>query len=268
MNVTRNQWGNIALVVPVVLVNVFAVVGQAGWALDHLFGDGRLAVAAAVMFAVTVESVGVFLAAEAHRSLMAGDAALRLRLASYLVAGLAGALNYHHFAPTLAPNTSAVTFGAMSAISPWMWAIRSRSLRRAELRAAGLIDPRTVRFSTARWLLWFRPTWEAYRRAVWLGEQDPLKAINLTAPEDATVTVEPLPAPAVEAPKPALAVKPDPDRSRVLAAIVRDINKGAKPSIRSVKAAHKVGTDTARELIAEATERAEASRVVPIGGHQ
>ena len=272
MSLTRNQWINVALVVPVVLVNVFAVYGQAGWALDHLFSKGPDAarIGLAVMFAVTVESVGVYLAAEAHFALMAGDAALRLRVAAGTVAALVGGLNYHHYAPTLDPNTPAVTFAVMSAISPHLWAIRSRSLRRAELRAAGLIDARTVRFSVARWVLWFRPTWTAYRHAVWVGEQDPMKAIELTTPE----TVEDRPPPAVSdvavTVEPAkTAPKPDADRARIVNAIVRDIRAGKPVSARSVRSTHRIGHAKASEYVTEARERVAQGQVVAInGGHQ
>lgn len=166
---------NAALVVPLALVNGFAVYGQALWALDNI----TRWLIIAVLFAVALESIGLFLAAEAHSALMAGDAALRLRAGSYGVAAVVGTLNYSHWAPDWSANPKAVTFAALSAVSPWLWSIRSRSMHRAELRAKGLIDPRTVRFSAARWLLYPGPSFTAFRRAVWVGETDPALAAAL-----------------------------------------------------------------------------------------
>ena len=190
------------LVVPLVLVNGFAVYGQAEWAKANLSSDPWVA----YLFALAVESVALFLAAEAHSALMAGDAAFRLRLASYGVACLVGGLNYSHWAPEWSPTAKAVTFAAMSTVSPWLWSIRSRGMHRAQLRSMGLVDPRTVRFSAARWVLYPRPTFIAYRRAVWAAETDPQRAILLLdaprppqAPPAPPVPVDDTPAP-VEAP--------------------------------------------------------------------
>ena len=166
---------NTALVVPLVLVNAFAMYGQGQWALVHIASG--LAIAGA--FAVALESIAVYLAYEAHAALMAGDAALRLRLASYAAGMLVGGLNYEVHAPDWAPNPAAVTFAAMSAVSPWLWSIRSRSMHRDQLRSAGLIDPRSVRFSAARWLLYPVRTFRAFRRAVWVGVVDPAVAVGL-----------------------------------------------------------------------------------------
>lgn len=170
-----------ALVVPLVLVNAAAIFGQAGWAYEQLVASWILA----YLFAGALESIGVYLAAEAHAALMAGDASGRLRLGSYAVGGLVGALNYAHFSGRgFSPNALAITFGALSSISPWLWAIRSRSINRDRLRTLGLVDPRAVRFSALRWLLHFGRTWRAFRAAVWAGETDPRAAVALAEPPD------------------------------------------------------------------------------------
>lgn len=164
----------IALVVPLLLVNSAALYGQAGWAYDHL-GHNR---AVAVLFAAAVELIGVYLAAEAHGALMAGDASARLRLGSYLIGLLVGVLNYAHFAgPAYAPNPVALTFGLLSSISPWLWSIRSRSMNRDRLRELGQIDPRAVRFSLLRWFMFPVRTVRAFRGAVWTGEVQPAAAV-------------------------------------------------------------------------------------------
>jgi hypothetical protein len=175
---SRARWA--ALIAPLLLVNGVAGWGQTAWALEHVTPHLVLAVAVAV----TIESIGVYLAFEAHSALMAGDAALRLRLGSYLVGLLAGTLNYWHFAPTpVHPTAEAVTFGVLSAVSPWLWAIRSRSLSREQLRAQGLIDPRSVKFTSAQWLWFPVQSLRALRQAVWAGETNPAKARELVVPK-------------------------------------------------------------------------------------
>lgn len=165
-----------ALVVPLLLVNTAAIYGQAGWAYDHL-GHGR---AIAVLFAAAVESIGVYLAAEAHAALMAGDASARLRLGSYLVGILVGSLNYAHFADAgYHPNPLAITFGLLSSISPMLWSIRSRSMNRDRLRELGQVDPRAVRFSILRWALFPVRTGSAFRAAVWAGIVQPAEAVAI-----------------------------------------------------------------------------------------
>lgn len=171
----RQVLRTVALIVPLLLVNSAAIYGQQGWAYDHI-GHDR---AVALMFAAAVESIGVYLAAEAHAALMAGDASARLRLGSYLVGLLVGALNYAHFSgPGYQVNPLALTFGLLSSISPMLWAIRSRSMNRDRLRELGLIDPRAVRFSLLRWLLFPIRCWFAFRNAVWEGIVQPAEAVT------------------------------------------------------------------------------------------
>src|SRR5690606_12750718 len=69
------------LAIPLVLVNAAAVYGQVQWATANLT-SGNVGLAA--LFALTVESIAVYLAYEAHAALLAGDASFRLRVASYL----------------------------------------------------------------------------------------------------------------------------------------------------------------------------------------
>src|SRR5690606_33069174 len=158
------------LVAPLVLVNAAAIFGQVQWAAGHLTGGNYYG---AALFALTLESIAVYLAYEAHAALISGDASFRLRAASYLAAGVVGTLNYSHFAvDNFAPTTAAVAFGGLSTISPWLWSIRSRSLRRDQLRAAGLIDPRSAHFAAAKWVNFPIRTLRAYRWSVDHGVQE------------------------------------------------------------------------------------------------
>ena len=74
---------------------------------------------------------------------------------------------------------AAVTFGMMSAISPWLWTAYSRRVSRPLLKARGLIEDHSVRLGVTRW------SWHAYRcvvttwLATWEGVNRPAGAIAL-----------------------------------------------------------------------------------------
>jgi hypothetical protein len=166
--------------VPVILVNAVAFSGQLAFLRTHL----PWTPAGQVLVAVTLESVAVYLAWQAHLALAADDSALRLRLAAYGFAAIIGVMNYSHYmAPHWRPTFAAVTFGLMSVSSPWLWSVHSRRASRDELKAKGLIEPHAVRLGGTRW------TWHPWRsakvmwHATWLGENDPAKAIALAEPE-------------------------------------------------------------------------------------
>lgn len=169
---------NAALLIPLILVNTLAGWSQFGWAEDELAAAGRAtAMLAGLGFAAALESVAVYLAYETHAARLAGDAAGWLAAASYAVAGFAATVQYSHWSGQ--SRTLAMVFAVMSGISPWLWAIRSRSIHRAQLRAAGLIEPRAVKFGRARWALYPGRTFKAFRAAVWAGTVDPSEALRM-----------------------------------------------------------------------------------------
>lgn len=162
------------LVGAIVGVNIVAVAGQVTafqaapfhWTLLGALG------AAAV-----VESIAIFIGWHAHVALIEGDSVFRLRAGSYAVAAAVATLNYHHYSPDWSLDDQAAMFGAASMLSPWLWAIHSRHLHRADLRRKGLIDPRAPKFSLLRWLLHRPETWQALKWAVRHSEQSPTAAI-------------------------------------------------------------------------------------------
>lgn len=177
----RTVW----FVVPLVLVNLVAVYGQVGWARDHLhaaslptvpgyswagYGLTVVNLALALMFAAVLESIGLYLSAEAHAALMHRDPALKLRLASYGMGLVAGVINYSHYAHDWHPTTEALAFGLLSTISPWLWTIRARARSRASLVDQGLIDERAAHFAAAKWINFPVHTLKAFRLAVSTGE--------------------------------------------------------------------------------------------------
>jgi hypothetical protein len=178
--------------VPVVLVNAVAFAGQLAFLRTHLPWPS----AGQVLVAVTLESVAVYLAWQAHLALAADDSALRLRLAAYGFAAVIGVMNYSHYmAAHWRPTFAAVTFGLMSVSSPWLWSVHSRRASRDALKAKGLIEPHAVRLGATRW------TWHPWRsakvmwHATWLGENDPAKAIALAEPVQPDVPPPPAAAP-------------------------------------------------------------------------
>jgi hypothetical protein len=121
------------LVVLLFAVNLVAVGGQAAWFHDHVTGPGRLAWAPAIGIALVVEMIGVYLASMAHAARMADQYAGFLQAGAYGIGLLAGTLNFWHYAPDWKVTAQAITFGALSAISPWLWSIYSRHVNRARL---------------------------------------------------------------------------------------------------------------------------------------
>ncbi len=119
-----NRRGRWALVLVLLLVNGAAVWGQAGWALEHIVPAGwdwRAGLALALAFASAIELIGVFLALSADdaedRSIPSGG----IRLSSYAIGIVSGALNYSHWS-----GAAAIAFALLSAISPFLWGINSR----------------------------------------------------------------------------------------------------------------------------------------------
>jgi hypothetical protein len=163
------------LAVPLLLVNSAASWGQAGWAHEHIAPSWVLA----GFFAVTIESIGVYLAGMAHAARMADQSAGALQLGAYLVGLFVGFLNYWHWAgPAFAPTAQAVVFGVLSSISPWLWAIYSRYRNRDRLAELGQVDVRGVKLSTSRKLWHPVKSVSVIRFASWEGIIEPNEAVR------------------------------------------------------------------------------------------
>jgi hypothetical protein len=164
-----------ALAVPVLLVNAVAFIGQFGWLRQHL----PWALAGTVMAALALESIAIYLQWHAHLAQLANDSALRLRVASYVLALGIGVLNYSHYAgPNWSPTAAAVILGLMSSISPWLWSIHSRRVSRDELMARGLIEEHALRLGATRWMWHMARSFRVMFHATWIGETSPQRAIN------------------------------------------------------------------------------------------
>jgi hypothetical protein len=164
----------VAAACPIVAVNLVAIMGQYGYIRTHVHwplpGD--------VLFAVALESIALYLAYMAHETLIAGDSAFRLRVASYLFAALVGAMNYSHYTTGWRPSFEGTATGLMSVSSPWLWGIYSRRRNRDRLQARGLIEPCSVRLGFTRWFWWPAQSLRVFRLAAWTGERNPARAIE------------------------------------------------------------------------------------------
>ncbi len=164
--------------VPVVGVNSVAFAGQFGWLRAHL----PWPVAFVVLTAITLETIAIYLAYQAHKAQLSNDSSLRLRLGSYAAGAAIGALNYSHYAgPGWYPTAPAVIVGGMSVLSPILWAIHSRRTSRDKLMESGLIEEHALRLGGTRWAWHPLRSLRVQSRAAWSGETSPARAIGALA---------------------------------------------------------------------------------------
>lgn len=171
---------------PLILVNLAAITGQVGWALNHLeIGDAGsvLRWIVAGLFGTTAESIALFLQFYANRALRNRDSAASLYLFAFAVAGLVASLNFSHWSNPReneffgAPNATAISFALCSFISPWLWRIKDRAAHREELKNAGEIDVRAVKLSMSRKLMHPYRSFMVIWYASWDGVTNPAEAV-------------------------------------------------------------------------------------------
>lgn len=171
---------------PLILVNLAAITGQVGWALDHLeIGDSGsvLRWIVAGLFGTTAESIALFLQFYANRALRNRDSASSLYLFAFAVAGLVASLNFSHWSNPVGdeffgkPNATAISFALCSFISPWLWRIKDRAAHREELKNAGEIDVRAVKLSMSRKLMHPYRSFMVVWYASWDGVTNPAEAV-------------------------------------------------------------------------------------------
>lgn len=160
--------------VPIVLVNLLAVVGQTQWAGTHLHWN----LAGRILFAGALESTALAVLYYSHRTLLEGDSTFRLRIGAYAIAAGAGAVNWQeHAGPHWEATPNAFVFAGASFASPLLWQTYSRYASRTAMREAGLLDRRAAKFSAARWFWFPIRTFRAFRYSVWESVQSPADAI-------------------------------------------------------------------------------------------
>lgn len=160
--------------IPILIVNLIATSGQ--WLYIRYNWDWPLI--PSIGAAIAIESIAVYLAYMHHESLMAEDAAYGLRLGSIGMGVLAGLMNYTHYSPHWDPTSKGIILGTLSASSPVLWNIYSKRVSRDDLKAKGLIEPRSVKLGLLKYMLFPRSSFGVFRMAVWNGENRPAVAIQ------------------------------------------------------------------------------------------
>jgi len=173
--------------IPLMIVNSAALQGQFSWALDHLqVGDPQTIIRtfSALIYAVAVESIALFLQYYANRALKNRDSAGMLYLSALLVASGVSLINFSHYHEPnaalwdLSAQATAYAFGLCSLISPWLWRIHSRAEHREALKAAGEIDSRGVKLSLSRKIWHPIKSVQVISFNAWSGETNPAKAVE------------------------------------------------------------------------------------------
>lgn len=150
-----------------------SLVAFGGQAASYAIGANWFA-PAAIGVALVVEAIALALGWLAHEAKLDDDPAGGLQVGSYLVAGYVAMLNYWHWSgPDWSPTPEAALFAGCSAVAPWLLHAYTQRTYAAKRRAEGNPLERAPRFSRLSWLLWFRPTFGAFRHAVRTGESDP-----------------------------------------------------------------------------------------------
>lgn len=175
------------LLAVLVIVNAAAIWGQAGWFYEHAtpkswteeFGPAAR-VGLAILLALAVELIGVYLSAEADEARRASAPAFSLQLGAYAFGGLAGYLNFQHWNGSAGGGSAElpIVFAALSAASPFLWAVWSKARHRAALRESGDAPMRGVRLSPARKVWHPLRSLSVIRHASWEGIADETTAVQ------------------------------------------------------------------------------------------
>ncbi|HVH89926.1 MAG TPA: DUF2637 domain-containing protein [Candidatus Acidoferrum sp.] len=170
-----------AFLIPIVLVNVLALGGQAAWTYGEMvtgFLEGMVAasIAAGVLLGVTLESISVYLMLEAHAATLEQQSSGTLRLAAYAISAIMATLNYNHWSRW--SWGLGVGFALLSMVSPFLWSVRSKRASAAQRAARGEVDPAGVKLSTARKFWHPLLSLRVVRWAAWAGETDPTRAVS------------------------------------------------------------------------------------------
>ena len=180
----RARWKRVPFILPLVMVNVAALVGQSIWTYqqltEHFLADHhRAAALSAVLMGLAMESISIYLSVQAHAAMMADQASGGLRLGSYLIGAVMAVINFSHFSAEPVDSVALGSmFGIASLVSPWLWAVDSRAAHRAQLAARGIVDPRGVKLSTVRKMTAPIRSLKVFIWAAWAGETDPVKAVR------------------------------------------------------------------------------------------
>ena len=154
---------------PILAPMTVAWIGQISFAMDTL---GWLFIGA-VVFAAAWEMTTAFTGWMYHQARKDGDRGTLFRVATWIFASSAGAMNYWHALPDggsiYHPTPKAVSYGTMSLVGIALWELYSSLIHRKHLRQAGIVSSARPRFGILRWARFPRITWTAWSLAVRYG---------------------------------------------------------------------------------------------------
>jgi hypothetical protein len=151
---------------PILAPMSVAWVGQIQFAIGTL----RWPLVAALVFAASWELTTASAGWMYHQARKGGDRGTVFRVATWLFAASAGAMNYWHALgehhSVYAPTPKAVSYGAMSLVGIALWELYASLIHRQELRARGALPAARPRFGLIHWMRFFRLTWTAWSLSI------------------------------------------------------------------------------------------------------
>lgn len=153
---------------PILAPMAVAWIGQIGFAHNTL----KWPLVGGIVFAAAWELTTAFSGWMYHQARRDGDRGLLFRVATWLFAASAGAMNYWHAldgAGIFNPTPKAVSYGAMSVVGIALWELYSSLIHRKHLRAEGIVSSARPRFGILRWVRFTRITWHAWSLSVRYG---------------------------------------------------------------------------------------------------
>lgn len=135
---------------PIVALNMVAVMGQLRWASTALV---QWKLPGQILFSATCETVALSLCYQEYKAELANDASFGLKVSASLIGLGVGILNWSHD-----PHAAiGIVTGVCSTASPWMWRTFTRRTSRDKLYRNGQIEGRSIRLGMTRCL------WHPYR---------------------------------------------------------------------------------------------------------
>lgn len=173
---------------PLVIISGLAITGQYGSFSEYLKPTfSGFSGIVAVLMALGLEFIALFLGLHALKALRRKDSATGLLLSATVVAGLVAYLNFDHYQnPDGTASIASYAFALFSFIAPFLWRVKIRSDHRDELAQNGEIDKRGLKLPRVMWAMHPIKSFKVYRFAAWTGQRD----VELAVKEWATAIDE------------------------------------------------------------------------------
>lgn len=159
---------------PLVIISGLAITGQYGSFSDYLRPTfDSFAGPVAILMALGLEFIALFLGLHALKALRRKDSAAGLLLSATVVAGLVAYLNFDHYrTEDGTASIASYAFALFSFVAPFLWRVKIRSDHRDELAQNGEIDKRGLKLPRVMWAMHPIKSYKVYRFAAWTGQRD------------------------------------------------------------------------------------------------